>query len=271
MNLWIASVLGWAILSTTALAQSPNPYPQGSNAPASILYDNFNEKFLDPEKWSPISGCHAGNGHELECVRTIQNGQLLMAHRTFGDRSSNNGFQIGFVSVRFATIAAIKSITADLVVHDVEEIPCAANQGIGGSAEITGTFFNAGSGRTSDDVTAYFSFGRVASDPAGRLTGVGQIAQGNNFFGFFLLGTVPMGTPLTMTLTWDQPNHQFIVTWIDHRTDTTTRVPMPYSVSDTTAPANPSKFLSAGTFPANCTANPTSGYVKATFDNVYIQ
>jgi hypothetical protein len=233
------------------------------------LYDNFNHKFLSPSRWA-YAICYAGNGLELECVREIQDEQLHLAHRSFGQTDSNTGLQGGAALVGFANSASIKSIRMDLIVRNVLESPCAANPGFGGSANIWGVFFNAGSGDSTDDVGAQLVFGRLASDPPGQLNVHGQTFHGGSYSPFVPLGTVWIGTPVTATLTWDQPNHRFVVSWINKITHTTMRGMMPYSFSDTTPAAGAAKVLEVSGFPANCTANPTSVYVDALFDNVYV-
>ena len=241
-------------------------------AQSKILYDNFNHKFLDPSRWSPYSACYAGAGLELECVRTIEDGRLHLAHRTFGQRDSDTGLQVGTASVGFVNPVSIKSITADVAVRSVDEVPCAVNPAFGGNATIWGVFFNAGSGDSSDDVGAQVVVGRVASDPPGQLTVNTQIFRNGDYsIDYQTLGTIPLGTPVTATLRWDPPNHQFLVSWTNKITHATTATTLPYSFSDTTPAASPNKVLEVVGAPTNCTANPTSVYVDALFDNVYVK
>jgi hypothetical protein len=46
------------------------------------LYDNFNQQFLNPNRWATSSPCFTWS--VLECVREIQNGQLRLAVRGAG-------------------------------------------------------------------------------------------------------------------------------------------------------------------------------------------
>lgn len=263
------------LLSTMALAQSPTPDSSKSGAQASaqksIPYDDFNQRLLNPLKWNTFGACFTENGLELECTREIQGGQLRMVHRNFGQRDNDVGFQFGSASLSFANPASIKRITTDLLVRNIEESGCAANPQFGGAAHIDATFFNTGTGDPNDDVGGHVAFGRAASDPAGQLTAYGQISQGYNYFAYFPLGTVPMGTPVTVTLLWDQPNHQFIAGWANRITHEKTQSLMPYTLADTSAATNPSKVLTVNTFPSNCTANATWVYIEANFDNVFIE
>ena len=144
-----------------------------------------------------------------------------------------------------------------------------ANPGFGGFAAVLARFFNAGSGDPSDDVGASLHFGRVSSDPKGQLT-VLAVSFHNGNYSFIWLGNVLLGTPVTATLTWDQANHQFLFSWTNSVTHVKTNGAMPYSFSDTTPAADPTKSLELELFPANCTARQTWVYTDARFDNVYI-
>ena len=233
------------------------------------LYDDFKYKFLSPSKWSTISACFTPNGAEQECVREIQDGRLRLAHRNYGNRDSDTGFQFGSAFVAFARPSGIKTITTDIVVVGTAESPCSANPEFGAAAHIDATFFNTGTGDPSDDVGGHLALGRSFSEPPGKVTVFGQISQGFNYFFFVSLGTVSVGTPVTATLTWDQPNHQFLVSWTNLVTNVKTEATMPYNFLDTTPATNPSKVLTVNTFPSNCTAKPSWVFMEATFDNVY--
>jgi hypothetical protein len=234
------------------------------------FYDTFSRRLLSPLKWNTFSACFTTNGQELECVREIEEGRLRLAHRNFGQPDTDTGFQFGDANVSFANPAAIKSITVDLIVRSIDESSCPANPELGGAAHIDTRFFNTGSGDPNDDVGGHVAFGRVASDPAGQLTAYGQISQGNNYFAYFPMGTVRIGTPITAALTWDQPNHQFIASWVNRINHARIQTAMPYSLSDAMPATDPSKVLTVNTFPANCTAKASWVYIDATFDNVYV-
>ena len=235
-----------------------------------VLWDNFNHSFLDPSRWVSTPACFSENSAEQECVRQIRDGKLYLAHRNYGDRDTDMGFQFGEVHAYFANPSTFKGISAEIVVTNYRELPCQANPEFGAAAHINGTFFNTGTGNPSDDVGAVLALGRSFSDPPGQLNVFGQINQGNNYFFYLGLGTVAIGTPIAATLTWDQPNHQFLVSWTNLITKVTTNSTMPYSLTDTAVAVNPSKRLTVATFPANCTAEPSWVYMEATFDNVFV-
>lgn len=233
------------------------------------LYDNFEHKFIDPSRWA-YAFCYASDGGELECVREVRDEKLHLAHREFGLTSSNTGQQNGGAGVGFANSETIKTMKTDLLVRSVLEVPCATNPTFGTSAGIWGTFFNAGSGNPNDDVGAQFGVTRFSWTPAGQLIVRGQTFQGNVYSDFFTIGTVTIGTPITISLSWDQPNHQFVISFTNKVTKVTTTGTMPYAFSDTTPVAGSAKTLGANGFAANCTANPTSNYVDAEFGSVYV-
>lgn len=250
-------------------AALPCAAQNAASTQSSTLYDNFSHHLLNPSKWNTFNACFTANGQEMECVREIQEGKLRLAHRNFGQRDSDTGFQFGDANVSFVNPTAITSITTNLAVRDIEEVDCPANPEFGAAAHIDATFFNTGTGDPNDDVGGHIAFGRFFSDPPGQLTAYGQISQGNNYFAYFPLGTLRFGTPVTATVTWDQPHHQFLASWTNRISHVKAQTTMPYSLSDTTPATDPTKVLTVNTFPANCTSNATWVYIDATFDHVY--
>lgn len=253
----------YALLAMLILATLP------CAAQTLTLYDNFDHKLMSPSKWA-YAFCFSSNGPELECVREIRDEQLHIEHRSFGLTNTNTGQLNGGAGIGFANSQTIKTVKTDLVVRSLTEVPCAVNPGFGGSANIWGTFFNDGSGDPNNDVGAQLGLTRFASDPPGQLRVRGQTFHGGIYSNFFALGTVSIGTPVTLTLSWDQPNHQFLIKITNRETYVTAVGTMPYTFSDTTPAAGSAMTLGAGGFAANCTANLTSMYVDAYFGNVYV-
>ncbi|SRR6266567_1788689 len=236
-------------------------------AQTTTLYDNFNRRFINPLLWN--TSCYTTSLSQ-ECATEIAAGRLRLARRITGNRDTNTGSQFGSASAFFFNPAVIKSITTDLVVQDIEESACIASPGSAGFAAINARFFNAGSGDQSDDVGASLHFGRADSDPRGQLTVLGNFFHNGSYNNFILLGNVAMGTPVTATLKWDQTHHQFLFSWTNNLTHVKTNGAMPYSFSDTTSAADPTKSLEEELLPQNCTATQTWVYTEALFDNVYI-
>jgi hypothetical protein len=233
------------------------------------LYDNFDHKFINPSKWA-YALCYSSNGLEMECVREIRDERLHLTHRHFGVQANDGGQQNGAALVGFANAQNIKAIRTDVTVRSNLEVACAANPSFGSNTGLWGTFFNAGSGNPNDDVGAAINLKRVASDPPGQLNVFGQTFHAGIYSGYISLGSVAIGTPVTITLAWDQPNHQFVISLTNKSTHVTTSATMPYTFGDTTPVAGPAKVMQAGGFAPDCATNATSLYVDAVFANVYI-
>jgi hypothetical protein len=233
------------------------------------LYDNFDHKFINPSKWA-YSLCFSSNGLEMECVREIRDDQLHLTHRHFGVQANDGGQQNGSALVGFANAQNIKAIRADVTVRSNLEVACAANPSFGSNTGLWGTFFNAGSGSPNDDVGAALNLKRVASDPLGQLNVIGQTFHAGIYSPYTSLGWVRIGTPVTITLAWDQANHQFVISLTNKITHVTTKATMPYTLGDMTPVAGPAKVMEAGGFASDCASSATSLYVDAVFANVYI-
>lgn len=168
----LASILALGLVVAAFL--SHKVYAQQSST-SLVLYDNFDERFLSPLKWEIGGPCYTSNGRGLECVQQIRDENLHLAHRNFGNRDTNLGFQFGSAAVSFVNPSRIKSITSDLVVRSVQESNCAANPIFGPAAHIDATFFNTGTGNPSDDVGGHIGFGHNFSDPSGSVFVFGPI------------------------------------------------------------------------------------------------
>lgn len=110
------------------------------------LYDNFNQQFLNPNRWATSSPCFTWS--VLECVREIQNGKLRLAVRGYGATNANQGTQYGESELHFINPTPIRTIATQLVVRRTSAQSCAANPNPdeGGHAHslLAGTFFTAG-------------------------------------------------------------------------------------------------------------------------------
>ena len=53
--------------ATTTFAQTSTSSSAALSGGSATVYDNFNEKFLDPLRWNLSSSCFAGSGLEMEC------------------------------------------------------------------------------------------------------------------------------------------------------------------------------------------------------------
>jgi|SRR5579864_4492639 len=231
------------------------------------LYDNFNQRFLNQALWYSVCGGFSVNE---SCATDIQEEHLHLARGLTGNTDSNSGTNGGSATAFFIGPFAINSIITDILVRNIEEVPCATNPGLGGHADVIARFFNAGDGTTNDDVGATLFIGRSASDPKGRLSVFGNYFHANDYSHLVWLANITIGTPVRVTLTWDQPNHRFLYRVTNKVTQVTSSGILAYPFSDTTPAADPEKHLDVEIFPANCTSNQTWVRADALFDNVYI-
>ena len=242
----------------------------GQSLPSLVRYDNFNQRFLDPNKWATSSPCFTWT--VLDCVREIQNGQLRLAVRGYGATDSNQGGQYGESELHFIHPATIKSIATQLVVRRVGGSVCPDNPSqTGGHAIVMGTFFNSGSGDPNDDVQALLFFNNSPpNDPPGVVIAVALLHWQGQFFGGLELGTVNFGQRITVKLAWDQRNHQFVASWTDVATGIVTAGALPYSMPDTLPASASDKLLGVRVFTPNCTGKQLFSDLEATFDNVMV-
>lgn len=226
--------------------------------PVPILYDNFNQNWLDPSKWDAP-----------EAVREIQNGKLHLAVRRSGVTNSNEGMQYGDSGVGFTQ--PFTSVTADVVIQSTSSQACPANPAIPWAQAIFNViFFNSGSGDPYDDVIMQLGFGHASVDDPSQIWMWGQMGWQNQSQTYVGLGWIPVGTPIRATLRWSQSNHKFTLVFRNLQTQEVFSADIPYSMSDTTPPTGRWNVLDLQVFPVNCLGQPMSSQMDATFDNVVI-
>lgn len=237
-------------------------------AQTTTLYDNFNQRFLNQSLW--FSVC-AGFSVTENCATDVVAGNLHLARGMTGNNDSNVGTNGGSATAFFFNPVPIRSITTDVLVLDVDEVPCAANPSSGATnADIIARFFNAGDGTENDDVGAMIIFGRGPANPKGQLYVFGSYFHNGDYTHTVFLGNTQIGVPMRATVAWDQPNHRFLFNLTNKLTHVATRGVLTYGFSDTTPPADPEKHLDAGVLPTNCVATQTWMSTDVLFDNVYI-
>lgn len=244
-------------------------YAQQTNL---VLYDNFDETFLNPTKWSPYGAC---NWSVLECVRVIEDDKLRLAVRNYGATNSNEGVQYGPSELHFVNPTPVRSIATELTVRRTSSLGCPANTTFLPNSHahtiLQGTFFNSGSGNSADDVQGLFIFDHTSSDPQGVVTVGAFMHWQGQFFGFVGLGTINVGQKVIAQLSWDQPNHQFVASWADVLTGNKTQASLPYTMPDTTLPASPDKLIGVRTWAPNCIGTQMLVTdMDTTFDKVWI-
>ena len=262
------SVLAWVILATGLLvptwAQQPATSPR--------YYDTFTEHWLNPAKWE-ASGPFCAQGLTLECVREIQNGRLRLALRNMGDSGSDSGEQDSDDELYFANPNAIRSVTADVTLGQVQLVACPTNTGqpTRTLAKIAGVFFNTGSGDPADDAGQFLYLYVDADNPGTITVGSWFCAGANGPCNGIDFATYAVGTPLTATNAWDKANHQFVST-VKAKSEVGPgkRAILPYSVADTTPPSDPQRSLIVTVAASNCTGTRTFAHAEGLFDNVIV-
>ena len=254
-----------AYLSRMVYAQQPSM--------GLVLYDTFNQKFLDPTKWSTLGACSTFSF--LECVREIQDRSLRLEVRNYGATNSNEGIQYGPSELHFIDPVPIRTIAAQLVVRRTSSLGCPANTSFlpnsHAHALLAGNFFNSGSGNSADDVQGFLTFDHMSSDPEGTLSVAAFMNWQGQFFGFVSLGTANVGQKVIAKLAWDQSHSQFVASWTDAETGKVVQAFLPYTIPDTAPAAAPDKFVGVRTFAPNCVGTQMLfAYMEATFDNVMI-
>ena len=145
-----------------------------------------------------------------------------------------------------------------------------ANKSVTAVAKINGTFFNTGSGDPADDVGDSVFLYTDTNNPD-TISVVNWFCSANGPCYGIELATYPVGTPLTVTNAWDKANHQFVSTvkakW---EPGPGKRAVLPYSVSDTTPPANVERDLNVTVTTPNCTSTRTFAGAEGWFDNVIV-
>jgi len=236
-----------------------------------IMYDNFNQRFLNPSKWLTSSPCFTWT--VLECAREIQNGHLRLEVRGYGATNSNTGNQYGESELHFLTPSRVRGIATQLTVRRTSAANCAASTDFnsGTQAILQGNFFNSGSGVPFDDVQALLFFNHLPTDPAGVLSAIAILNWQGQFFGGVELGTINVGQRVDAHLNWDRKNHQFIASLTDLASGVVSQSSLPYTMPDATPAAFPDKLLGVRVFTPNCIGTQMLvDDVETTFDNVMI-
>jgi hypothetical protein len=243
-----------------------------------VLYDNFNAALINPDKWI---GGEFGAGREA--LRVIQNSQLRMMARGYGNTSSDYGVWNWSDRLNFMEPTNITIIKATVSLAGFQAIGCNSNPNYssGAAAYITGYFFNTGTpipGNATNDIRARIGIQAYTntSVPPQNLQATAYVSKCTNSdctttirISSKDLGTVSLSQKVTLYIKWDKLNHRFIF-----QRDAQPKVYAPYDVvkyPDTSPPGINAKRLEVRGDAANCTELPRAvGFTDAFFDNVYI-
>jgi hypothetical protein len=256
-----------------------------------VPYDNFTDKILSVDNWYGGQGVDSGVTM-LEIDRERKGAKLLMANRGYANIASHSGTSGSQTALFFANGGPITTIQAQVKVSQIDVGVCSNNSDGEGQARIGGDFFNtvggtAGSGDSTNDVFAQIGVRRKANttDPSKVLEVYGKVTVCANADCSLSdtyyetadgeLGTVKVNKPVTLQITWDDANNQFIF-----QQGTNPKKSMVTSYIYTSILSNNgdpgtlhggAKRLQVRNSMANCSDSPRlMGYVQASFDNVYV-
>jgi|GEM_PF-2204825 len=258
-----------------------------------VLYDNFEGKTLDPEKWFGIGGTDSGMV-TLELSRLIKNETLLkskalnLSHRTYVDTESNLGASTAHNGIVFADGNNIKTIVATVLVKKIEVPECSLNVvepfETFVRARIGGTFFNTGTPTPDSyfhDVFAWIGVGRTppTEDPPDTLHAYARVMRcddatcsNTTWVGYedpYDLGTVKLNKKVKLRITWDPGLNRFIF-----QKGKDAEFYIAYAYDDANIPGAPNggvKRLQIQNILPRCTDEPRLfGYIDASFDNVMV-
>lgn len=245
---------GWSVQSLAAEKYAP--------------YEGFKDKALSAARWG-----------ELERIRRIDNGKLVMLSRDVGEQFIDAGVVQTNFSSGMAAPNSISRIQATVQVNTLEMTGCANNTDPSvAAARLVGSFFNLGnptSGSQVGDVVAKVSLRRLSSastDP-GVLQVEGQVVAcsdsdctNSTSLGLIDMGTAMVGDKVTLEVGWDADKDRFLFS----RDKLTPKV-VTYALTDTKKPSVAFKQLGTQSELANCLSGPrTEVLIQATFDNVSI-
>lgn len=240
-----------------------------------VLYDDFNAKLLNPQKWFGFGGGSGG----LEFIRQIQFNRLQLLSRCYGRTDSDTGTRLCNPGLSFPQPALVTAIAATFQVNEVQATRCPTPGSAASDtrALLYGSFFNTATptpGSSLNDVVAQIYIARSSnSTDSPNVLGVGAIVyqcasncSTNTILGSKGLGASNVGERVKLRMQWDQDMHRFIF-----QRDDAPEVFIAYSVPDTAPPGAPGKFVQAASSVANCTATPRpSGFMSVYLDDVFV-
>lgn len=246
-----------------------------------VLYDDFNTKLINPDKWfGRISG---SLGNELrETVREIKGNRLHLRGRGYGRTDTGGGESGSGVQLYFTNPDAV-AIQATIQVKDYELVGCGdSDTSSRVRARIVGSFFNTTAdptaGSNENSVWAQIRLQRNAgsTDAPNTLKVLADLFRCTDAAcvgsspvgepGSADLGTAKVGEKVTLRLEWDQTSKRFVV-----QRGKEAEISLPYTVSDTQPPGAKFKRLEVQQSLVNCTTQPRPvGFIDAYFDDVYV-
>ena len=255
-----------------------------------LLYDTFNAKLINPDKW--VGRISTSTGNELlDTIREIKGNRLHLLGRGYTRTDTTGGESISQVQL-FFTNTDIVAIKANIQVNGYQLVGCDDDANSRVRARIVGSFFNAATptpGSLQDDVWAHIRLQRNAdsTDPYNVLRVLGDIFRCTDSAcngtspvsdSSADLGTARVGERVTLSLEWDQAAHRFIF----QRTGggdngivggkITAEASLYYTVPDIQPPGAKFRRLEVSESLTNCGIKQPHpvGFIDAYFDNVSV-
>ena len=274
-NLGFCIVLFVALMATSVQAQS-----------SYYLYDDFNSKTIDPDKWIGTYVSTGDTGY-LDFVCHIQSGTLHMLNYFYGNTSSDQGSFRG--TNRLLLPSDTPGIIGTIQVKAYELTDCFSNSSeTQVRARIGGGYFKTGTGTLAIGTVGANIFVRRLSgstDKANVFEVVGNVYRCNDSYCGIstllgsleadVLGTLNKGEKVTLQLEWDQANHRFIF-----KRDNQPEVYINYKESDNWNPSwddvlpphDSRKRLDVLGDVPGCTSEPRPmAFIEVKFDDIYIK
>ena len=244
--------------------------PSASHA-QTVLYDNFNGRQLDPDKWTGQVGFD-GDGASLELIRKLEGGRLLMSQRVVAASTSDQGQHFTVNDLLFLTPDQT-AIQFDARVASFDLLGCtvAGSEGAFVLVRIRNSLF-------------------MDKDREGTFNAFLEIFQDNSFPGgppnllrvqasidhpalaelpfpdrVRDLGTVLVGQRITLRMEW-LPNQKRV----DFQRDREAVISIPYDLDDSLPPDGPD-VISTEVAAPNCTVGGRHfAEIAVFFDNVFV-
>jgi hypothetical protein len=246
-----------------------------------VLYDDFSSGVLDPGKWYAFDVALVGGSRATETARLIRFGMLELRANQYGANNSDSGDATLVTGVNIQDPTPITTHQAVVTVLSGEATACPTNPGATSSAraEISGNYFNDGASTGPSDATGNIIANvRLNAGGDGTRTILGRVTRCSNG-GCTSSSTVVSQTfaatwaprqPVRLTLTWDQPNSQFVVSAKPVFGGQTETHNLPYALSDSTPSTAPSRSLRLVHVAPNCNGSRKHAFMDALYDSVMV-
>jgi hypothetical protein len=242
------------------------------------LYDNFNSKRIDPSKWIGEPSSPTGSDIDRREVAAELVGEgnrrLHLLETVYSATIDDNGIGGTGFGLGFANPSKVTAVSFTLAVNQEASVGC-PNSAAFGDAGFFGDYFNPAGGQDGQtgDIVASIGISRLSTDSGTSLDVNGSVSQcadskcnNQTTLSFEDFGLAELGSTNTLSVKWDQPNHQFVF-----RVNKKPPVGLKYTVPDGFPPGLTDRsFFVFGSVP-HCTTKPRPfASVEALFDDVYV-